>query len=168
MGSAGCASLECLLGTLALYLPQTVTAGAAGSHHNRGWEPFTKEILKSVLKAASGTGGGPLASMFAHQKQDQSASAGGPHKGVVFLAWGLPAAKTLADAGITEVGRTLTDLAENAQRAAAQVAASIATECTPWLPRQWPLCQGQCMARGAHTIRQGRWHSLERFIVYTV
>ena len=39
--------------------------------------------------------------MFANQGGQQERD--GPHKGVVFLAWGLPAAKTLAEAGITEV-----------------------------------------------------------------
>ncbi|WFD21836.1 uracil-DNA glycosylase [Malassezia equina] len=44
--------------------------------------------------------GGPLASMFANQSHAGTDS--GPSKGVVFLAWGLPAAKTLAEAGVTE------------------------------------------------------------------
>lgn len=80
----------------------TVNAGAAGSHHNHGWEPFTREILKSVLKTSSQSAhSGPLASMFANQGVHKGSD--GPHKGVVFLAWGLPAAKTLAEAGITEV-----------------------------------------------------------------
>ena len=39
--------------------------------------------------------------MFANQGVHKGSD--GPHKGVVFLAWGLPAAKTLAEAGITEV-----------------------------------------------------------------
>lgn len=80
--------------------PQTVNAGNAGSHHNRGWEPFTREILKTVAKKASGTSkaGGPLAAMF----QGEAPKKG---SGVVFLAWGLPAARTLAEAGITEVRR---------------------------------------------------------------
>jgi hypothetical protein len=38
--------------------------------------------------------------MFAGQRKSTSS---GPRKGVVFLAWGLPAAKMLAEAGITEV-----------------------------------------------------------------
>ena len=82
---------------------QTVNAGAAGSHHNHGWEPFTREILKTILKSTSGAGSGPLASMFAHQSAQSKTQDGGAKKGVVFLAWGLPAAKTLAEAGITEV-----------------------------------------------------------------
>lgn len=119
---------------------QTVNAGAAGSHHNRGWEPFTREILKTVLKAATGGGSGPLASMFANQRHAGTDS--GPSKGVVFLAWGLPAAKTLAEAGVTEV-RARCAHTENAQCATAQVAASLAAERAPRLFGQWPFCQSQ-------------------------
>ena len=80
----------------------TVNAGAAGSHHNHGWEPFTREILKSIAAATTpgSTPTGSLDAMFAGKKVEDVA---GPRKGVVFLAWGLPAAKTLAEAGITEV-----------------------------------------------------------------
>ncbi|WFD25546.1 uracil-DNA glycosylase [Malassezia nana] len=95
--SHGCLDGWARQGVLLLNACLTVNAGAAGSHHNRGWEPFTREILKTVLRAATGKGSGPLASMFANQSQESAES--GPSKGVVFLAWGLPAAKTLAEAG---------------------------------------------------------------------
>ena len=37
----------------AVPLTQTVNAGNAGSHHNRGWEPFTRDILKAIAKNAA-------------------------------------------------------------------------------------------------------------------
>ncbi|PKI85432.1 hypothetical protein MVES_000443 [Malassezia vespertilionis] len=59
--------------------------------------PFTRSILKSIVQAtrAKGATAGPLASMLAGKDAK-------PQKNVVFLAWGLPAARTLAEAGITE------------------------------------------------------------------
>lgn len=101
----GCLDGWARQGVLLLNACLTVNAGAAGSHHNHGWEPFTREILRCVAKSAAGGGSGRLASMFASQ-MNQSMS--GPQKGVVFLAWGLPAAKTLAEAGITEVRKNTT------------------------------------------------------------
>lgn len=102
MTNARCLDGWARQGVLLLNACLTVNAGAAGSHHNHGWEPFTREILKSVLKASShSANSGPLASMFANQGVNKGSD--GPHKGVVFLAWGLPAAKTLAEAGITDV-----------------------------------------------------------------
>ncbi|WFD29351.1 uracil-DNA glycosylase [Malassezia sp. CBS 17886] len=97
-------------GVLLLNACLTVSAGAAGSHHNRGWEPFTREILRAVANAAgrekSGSGR-PLAALLASQGTPRdgvpsTAEPSGPSRGVVFLAWGVPAARTLADAGITE------------------------------------------------------------------
>ena len=45
----------------------TVRAHEAGSHSNKGWEPFTQKVIDTVVKVRT--------------------------RGVVFLAWGLPAAK---------------------------------------------------------------------------
>ena len=91
-----------MFGRLHLDLPQTVTAGNAGSHHNRGWEQFTREILKAVAKHAAGSDaksmGGPLDALLQGKQPKQPS--GHP---VVFLAWGQPAARSLADAGISEV-----------------------------------------------------------------
>lgn len=53
-------------GVLLLNTVLTVEAGKAGSHHNRGWEAFTDEVLKAVNKEK---------------------------KNVVFILWGSPAQK---------------------------------------------------------------------------
>lgn len=154
-------------GVLLLNASLTVRAHQAASHHGKGWEPFTKSILKligeeaakgvgktpleaaaaggkgvGVATAAKGSklmgmfkkveeknkaeaGGGagqqngstadqkqtqpsekkeePTASSSSTSKEEEKPGVNGGSKGVVFLAWGLPAAKTLADAGITEV-----------------------------------------------------------------
>lgn len=56
---------------------------------------FGKAAEKQGLKPATVTS---TSSKPPSDESSQSSS-----KGVVFLAWGLPAAKTLAEAGITEV-----------------------------------------------------------------
>lgn len=53
-------------GVLLLNTVLTVEAGKAGSHHNRGWEAFTDEVLKAVNRE---------------------------RKNVVFILWGSPAQK---------------------------------------------------------------------------
>lgn len=59
---------------------------------------FGKAAEKQGVKPATVT---PTSSNTEkHSSDDTSQSSS---KGVVFLAWGLPAAKTLAEAGITEV-----------------------------------------------------------------
>ena len=140
-----CVSLQLLSQAFSLMPSQTVRAGAAASHHGKGWEPFTRAVLQAVAAdaaragpgAASGAkpaaaappkGQGTITGMFAKQKKQQSSDkgpqaaeeapasapaadaapsapqgAGEKQGGVVFLAWGLPAAKSLADAGITDV-----------------------------------------------------------------
>ncbi|WFD33986.1 uracil-DNA glycosylase [Malassezia cuniculi] len=100
----GCLDGWARQGVLMLNACLTVGANQAGSHHNKGWEPFTREILKTIAAATvpSSTPSGSLAAMFAGKTVEEI---NGPRKGVVFLAWGLPAAKTLAEAGITEVRR---------------------------------------------------------------
>ncbi|CAO1635347.1 unnamed protein product [Parajaminaea phylloscopi] len=158
-------------GVLLLNASLTVRKSQAGSHHGKGWERFTKAILKMVADRANSGGsvratktsststttsgtpkvmstkaaaqGSKLMSMFQKQEQKQkqkqdgqeaasssssssqeesrasaedgaksestapNASGDGPAKstpgqesGVVFLAWGQPAARTLADAGV--------------------------------------------------------------------
>ncbi|PPQ62789.1 hypothetical protein CVT24_000483 [Panaeolus cyanescens] len=61
------------LGVLWLNSSLTVRAHSAGSHAKQGWETFTAEALRAVLK----------------RKNSEQ-------EGVVFMAWGLPAQKTLA------------------------------------------------------------------------
>ncbi|KAF9056694.1 uracil-DNA glycosylase-like protein [Panaeolus papilionaceus] len=61
------------LGVLWLNSSLTVRAHSAGSHAKQGWETFTGEALRAVLK----------------RKNTEQ-------EGVVFMAWGLPAQKTLA------------------------------------------------------------------------
>lgn len=109
-------------GVLLLNACLTVQASQAGSHHNKGWEPFTQTILRTIAQDAAGGAktsvkSSTIANMFgkAAAKQgaksssaaidgkDRTSIQASPSKGVVFLAWGLPAAKTLAEAGITEV-----------------------------------------------------------------
>ena len=119
----------------------TVSAGAAASHHGKGWEGLTKHILKRIAEGAAGSPAAKaananaaatskIASMFA---KAQSKAEGKPTdaatkapvgdgmegkgeegegegegdgeaqcKGVVFLVWGAPAAKTLTEAGVTD------------------------------------------------------------------
>ena len=100
----------------------TVSAGQAGSHHSKGWEPFTKAVLRAIADEASrgaktSVKSSTIASMFskvdgsATEKPgaagENSSNSGeektGPSKGVVFLAWGQPAQKMLAEAGINDV-----------------------------------------------------------------
>lgn len=115
----GCLDGWATQGVLLLNACLTVQASQAGSHHNKGWEPFTQQILRTIAEDAA-NGEKPsiksstIATMFGKaaaantgktaddteniKKKDKSSKS----KGVVFLAWGLPAAKTLAAAGITE------------------------------------------------------------------
>ena len=112
-------------GVLLLNACLTVRAANAASHQGKGWERLTKAVLKTIADhAAAGAksqpASNPIASMFAKasQKQNQSqetkqqdtttsqSSSEDKKKssrGVVFLVWGNPAAKTLAEAGITDV-----------------------------------------------------------------
>ncbi|KAL9937218.1 hypothetical protein V8E36_003627 [Tilletia maclaganii] len=130
-------------GVLLLNACLTVYGGQAGSHSGKGWETFTREILKLVAAEAAsgggGRGGGAVGSGNSIKKSAANpfgwstvgtsksiAAAGGKApvaassqkggsvaetaksskvdrcKGVVFLVWGQPAAKTVAAAGITE------------------------------------------------------------------
>ena len=54
-------------GVLMLNTALTVRAHEAGSHSNKGWETFTQKVIDTVVRVRS--------------------------RGVVFLAWGMPAAK---------------------------------------------------------------------------
>ncbi|KAL0947529.1 hypothetical protein HGRIS_013626 [Hohenbuehelia grisea] len=65
------------LGVLWLNSSLTVRAHKAASHSGKGWETFTAEVIRAVVSREDG-------------------------RGVVFLAWGLPAQKTLAKIGIDE------------------------------------------------------------------
>jgi len=62
-------------GVLWLNTCLTVRAHKAGSHAKKGWETFTAQVVRAVLK-----------------REDPS--------GVVIMAWGLPAQKTFASIGI--------------------------------------------------------------------
>ncbi|PWN38012.1 uracil-DNA glycosylase [Meira miltonrushii] len=123
----GCLDGWAKQGVLLLNACLTVEAHKAGSHHNKGWEPFTQTILRAIAEDAAK---GPkasvktstIANMFGKAAEKQGvkpaivtpsssntaksssddSSQSSSSKGVVFLAWGLPAAKTLAEAGITE------------------------------------------------------------------
>jgi uracil-DNA glycosylase len=66
-------------GVLWLNASLTVRAHKAGSHARKGWETFTAEAIRAVLR----------------RKDTQS--------GVVFMAWGLHAEKTYDKIGIDEV-----------------------------------------------------------------
>ncbi|CAO1634014.1 unnamed protein product [Jaminaea pallidilutea] len=136
-------------GVLMLNSSLTVRRGQAASHANRGWEKFTRAVLKLVIDQARGgdsSGGGgssngdaganakqaikgtKLGAMFQKQAQKaggggedakstgeaasadaKPANGGGPDKSTstaskkptVFLVWGLPASKTLAEAGLS-------------------------------------------------------------------
>lgn len=169
-------------GVLLLNASLTVRQGQAGSHHNKGWERFTKAILKLVAERANGTAstssasggtaklastkeaaqGSKLMGMFQRQQQKQekksssadaqpskeaslgahsgqtstkpdatdkdskeskqgeesvTASSSEPSssleskaqggKGIVFLSWGLPASRTLAEAGVRASSRNI-------------------------------------------------------------
>jgi len=61
----------------------TVRAHKANSHSKKGWETFTAEVLRAVVKRSKDKG------------QEKK-------KGVVFLLWGLPAQKTCKAIGIDE------------------------------------------------------------------
>lgn len=147
----GCLDGWAKQGVLMLNACLTVSAGAAASHHGKGWEGLTKFILKKIAEQASASGSSSnkgskpmadskIASMFANvQKKAQTQSAANSNpgdkekkeaqtpptskptttttststkldgaeqatecKGIVFLVWGAPAAKTLAEAGVTE------------------------------------------------------------------
>ena len=67
-------------GVLWLNTSLTVRAHKAGSHARKGWETFTSQVIRAVLKRE-----------MAEQQ------------GVVFMAWGLPAQKTFSSIGIDEV-----------------------------------------------------------------
>ena len=56
----------------------TVRAHKAGSHAKKGWETFTTQVVRAVLKRESDI------------------------SGVVLMAWGLPAQKTFASIGVNE------------------------------------------------------------------
>lgn len=63
-------------GVLWLNASLTVRAHSAASHSGKGWEEFTKQALKCVERR---------------------------ERGVVFMAWGLPAQKTIDRIGVDEV-----------------------------------------------------------------
>ncbi|TFK41289.1 uracil-DNA glycosylase-like protein [Crucibulum laeve] len=71
-------------GVLWLNTSLTVRAHKAASHANKGWETFTAQALRAVLRQEN------------HE-----------HAGVVFMAWGLPAQKTCAKIGIDETKHLL-------------------------------------------------------------
>ncbi len=121
----GCLEGWARQGVLLLNACLTVSAGAAASHHGQGWEGLTKHILKRIAdeaakspaaKAASANAvaTSTIATMFAKaqsnpkpetkpvQPKDGERDGEEQCKGVVFLVWGAPAAKTLAEAGVTD------------------------------------------------------------------
>lgn len=126
----GCLDGWARQGVLMLNACLTVSAGAAASHHGKGWEGLTKHILKKIADEAAGssaakkananaTANSKIASMFAKvQGKPATSSVDGNDastdskeakegeetqcKGIVFLVWGAPAAKTLTEAGVTE------------------------------------------------------------------
>ncbi|KAJ3513054.1 hypothetical protein NLJ89_g3158 [Agrocybe chaxingu] len=65
-------------GVLWLNTSLTVRAHKAGSHSRKGWETFTAQVIRAILQRE------------------------GEDSGVVFMAWGLPAQKTLASIGINK------------------------------------------------------------------
>ncbi|SJX62997.1 related to UNG1-Uracil-DNA glycosylase [Sporisorium reilianum f. sp. reilianum] len=127
--SHGCLDGWARQGVLLLNACLTVSAGAANSHNGKGWEGLTRHILKKIADEAAGssaakaanasaTANSKIATMFA-KVQNKTPSEDKPtpataeksaegdsdqvqSKGVVFLVWGTPAAKTLADAGVTD------------------------------------------------------------------
>ncbi|KAK0442979.1 uracil-DNA glycosylase-like protein [Armillaria borealis] len=68
-------------GVLWLNTSLTVRAHKAYSHAGKGWEMFTAQVIRAVTSRADG-------------------------KGVVFMAWGLPAQKTCDKIGIDELPRS--------------------------------------------------------------
>ncbi|KAK0546135.1 uracil DNA glycosylase [Tilletia horrida] len=143
----GCLDGWARQGVLLLNACLTVAGGQAGSHHGKGWETFTRVILKMVADEAAkgggsgsgGQGGGvggavkqsaanpfgwstvgtsksiaaaggkvPAATKaegeveVSKESSSSSSSSSEGCKGVVFLVWGQPAAKTVAAAGVTE------------------------------------------------------------------
>lgn len=128
----GCLDGWARQGVLMLNACLTVSAGAAGSHHGKGWEGLTKHVLKRIADEAAGssaakaanataTANSKIATMFAKvqskatdkdekrsepsekvESKENKGDGGVQSKGVVFLIWGAPAAKTLAEAGVTE------------------------------------------------------------------
>lgn len=72
-------------GVLWLNTSLTVRAHKAGSHARKGWETFTMQVIRAVIRREI-------------EKQ----------KGVVFMAWGLPAQKTFSSIGIDEVSFSVT------------------------------------------------------------
>lgn len=134
----GCLDGWAKQGVLMLNACLTVSAGQAASHHGKGWEGLTKNILKKIADEAAGsaaakaananaTANSKIATMFAKVEKKNNGSrtdaktdmAATPKetgvngqsdgkegvaqcKGVVFLVWGAPAAKTLAEAGVTD------------------------------------------------------------------
>lgn len=119
----GCLEGWARQGVLLLNACLTVSAGAAASHHGKGWEGLTKHILKRIAdeaakspaaKAASANAvaTSTIATMFAKAQsnpkpeskpvQPVQGDAEEQCRGVVFLVWGAPAAKTLAEAGVTD------------------------------------------------------------------
>ncbi|SNX84494.1 related to UNG1 - Uracil-DNA glycosylase [Melanopsichium pennsylvanicum] len=144
----GCLDGWARQGVLMLNACLTVSAGAAASHHGKGWEGLTKHVLKNIADEAAGSNaakkananaaaGSKIASMFAkveakantdttqpkhgtekcitdsteqaeeeRKKDEHGKHSGGitqtQCKGVVFLVWGAPAAKTLSEAGVTD------------------------------------------------------------------
>ncbi|KAI0787811.1 uracil-DNA glycosylase [Fomes fomentarius] len=71
-------------GVLLLNTVLTVEKSKAGSHQNRGWETFTSKVLDVVDRY----GGANLG--------DKGGFGAGRGRGIVFLAWGAPAAKCVA------------------------------------------------------------------------
>ena len=157
-------------GVLLLNACLTVEQHKAGSHHKHGWEPFTQAVLRAVADDAShgattSIKSSTIASMFSKvdagvkkqvQEAKASASSGdnaSKSKGVVFLAWGLPAQKSLKEAGITHVSfgkiecmylYTILTLsfhliAEHAQCADTRVGPSFTPVCSSRVPRQRSL-----------------------------
>ncbi|KAJ9478999.1 Uracil-DNA glycosylase [Pseudozyma hubeiensis] len=117
--SHGCLDGWAKQGVLMLNSCLTVSAGKANSHNGKGWEGLTKHVLKMIADEAGGSEkeavrGSRIASMFkkvqdkekdapeSQQKGEEKGEAEGQSKGVVFLIWGAPAAKTLAEAGVTD------------------------------------------------------------------
>ncbi|PWZ02422.1 uracil-DNA glycosylase, partial [Testicularia cyperi] len=94
----GCLDGWATQGVLLLNACLTVSAGQAGSHHGKGWEKLTKHILK----LNGGGGGGDDNDNDGDGDGDGKGKGKDKGKGVVFLVWGAPAAKTLAEAGVTD------------------------------------------------------------------
>ncbi|KAG6911439.1 hypothetical protein DXG01_014513 [Tephrocybe rancida] len=78
--STGDLSTLAKLGVLWLNTSLTVRAHKAASHANKGWETLTGQAVRAVMEHNRDAG-----------------------RGIVFMAWGLPAQKTCAKLGIDEV-----------------------------------------------------------------